>query len=118
MTDSQHNEANLENHQITVKEPLSYVSGWMSRLHGGRDRMLQQVSALVQMESPTNDPPAVGAVQKVVADWAAELGGVCRTGLGGVLEVRFGNVEDTRRPVLLLGHLDTVWSVGTLGGMP
>ena len=118
MTDSQHNDANLESHQISVKEALSYVSGWMPRLQGEQDRMLQRVSALVQMESPTHDPQAVGAVQKVVAGWAAELGGVCRTGRGGVLEVRFGNVEDTRRPVLLLGHLDTVWSVGTLAGMP
>jgi glutamate carboxypeptidase len=34
------------------------------------------------------------------------------------LEARFGNPEDERKPVLLLGHLDTVWPVGTLARMP
>jgi glutamate carboxypeptidase len=34
------------------------------------------------------------------------------------LEARFGNPEDGRKPVLLLGHLDTVWPVGTLARMP
>jgi glutamate carboxypeptidase len=41
-----------------------------------------------------------------------------RSGSGGVLEARFGNPEDGRRPVLLLGHLDTVWPVGTVARMP
>ena len=29
-----------------------------------------------------------------------------------------GIADDGRRPVLLLGHLDTVWPVGTLARMP
>ena len=41
-----------------------------------------------------------------------------RGGSRGVLEARFGNPKDERRPVLLLGHLDTVWPVGTLARMP
>ena len=37
---------------------------------------------------------------------------------GDVLELRFGPRGSSRRPVLLLGHLDTVWPVGTLKTMP
>lgn len=37
---------------------------------------------------------------------------------GDVLELRFGPRGSKRRPVLLLGHLDTVWPVGTLKTMP
>ena len=37
---------------------------------------------------------------------------------GDVLELRFGPTRSKRRPVLLLGHLDTVWPIGTLEKMP
>ena len=35
-----------------------------------------------------------------------------------MLEVRFGNARGGRKPILLLGHLDTVWPMGTLRTMP
>ena len=41
-----------------------------------------------------------------------------RSGNGGILEAPVGNPQDGRRPILLLGHLDTVWPVGTLAHMP
>ena len=37
---------------------------------------------------------------------------------GDVLELRFGPRRKSSKPVLLLGHLDTVWPVGTLKTMP
>jgi glutamate carboxypeptidase len=37
---------------------------------------------------------------------------------GDVLEVRFGPARSGRKPILLLGHLDTVWPLGTLRTMP
>lgn len=58
----------------------------------------------------------------MVAAWVEELGGRvkwhARSGSGGVLEARFGESDGSRRPVLLLGHLDTVWPIGTLARMP
>jgi glutamate carboxypeptidase len=84
--------------------------------------MLERVSALVRQESPSSDFDAVKAAHEIVARWAEELGGRvthhARDGSGGVLESRFGNPQDRRKPVLLLGHLDTVWPVGTLARMP
>ncbi|MBV8674287.1 MAG: M20 family metallopeptidase, partial [Acidobacteriaceae bacterium] len=41
-----------------------------------------------------------------------------RKEFGDLLEVRFGRTGRGAKPVMLLGHLDTVWEVGTLGNMP
>jgi glutamate carboxypeptidase len=95
---------------------------WIARLERKLDDILWRVSALVRQESPTSRYDAVSAAQEMVAGWAEALEGRVeqhvRDGGGGVLEARFGNPEDGRKPVLLLGHLDTVWPVGTLARMP
>jgi glutamate carboxypeptidase len=56
---------------------------------------------------------------------ARPLGGVVRRyrqrNFGDVLELRFdfgGKAAHKAPPVMLLGHLDTVWPLGTLSGMP
>ena len=94
----------------------------MESLERELDVMLEKVSALVRQESPTNLPDAVDAAQNLVTTWTEELGATVtqhsRSGNGGILEARFGNAVDERKPILLLGHLDTVWSVGTLARMP
>jgi glutamate carboxypeptidase len=94
----------------------------MERLERELDAMLEKVSVLVRQESPTNLPDAVGAAQNLVIAWTEELGARvtqhARNDSGGILEARFGNPQDGRKPILLLGHLDTVWPVGTLTRMP
>jgi glutamate carboxypeptidase len=40
-----------------------------------------------------------------------------RAGYGDVVELWFGE-GSPRKPLMLLGHLDTVWPMGTLDGMP
>jgi glutamate carboxypeptidase len=40
---------------------------------------------------------------------------------GDILEIRFGGArspQDSDKPIMLLGHLDTVWPLGTLRTMP
>jgi glutamate carboxypeptidase len=37
---------------------------------------------------------------------------------GDILELHFGPSRSLQKPVLLLGHLDTVWPIGTLAQMP
>ena len=39
-------------------------------------------------------------------------------GFGDILELRFGPPRSADKPILLLGHLDTVWPLGTLKTMP
>lgn len=77
---------------------------------------------LVQQESPTEDRAAVNAAVALVEAHARNLRGRIRRHkqktFGDVLELRFGPPRSTRKPILLLGHLDTVWPVGTLNTMP
>jgi glutamate carboxypeptidase len=77
---------------------------------------------LVRLESPSEDPQAVSAAADLVTPWAKELGARGKRhkqkNFGDILELRFSPARSSRTPVLILGHLDTVWPVGTLTTMP
>jgi glutamate carboxypeptidase len=124
MTNMQHNQVAPGKLQASGSKEDIKLRGWVGRLEREHDEMLERVSSLVRLESPTSDSDTVNAAQEMVAAWAEELGGRvnrhARSSSGGELEVRFGNSarHSGRRPVLLLGHLDTVWPVGTLARMP
>ncbi len=81
-----------------------------------------RLRALVQQESPSEDKSSVDAAANLVEAWARELGGRVKRHkqkhFGDILELRFGPARPTRKPLLLLGHLDTVWPLGTLSTMP
>ena len=94
-----------------------------------KSRMLKDLETLVRMESPTSSRDAVNEVANAVGSWAQELGGRVKRhrgrssltkGYGDALEVGFPASDGKKpgKPVLLLGHLDTVWDVGTLLRMP
>jgi glutamate carboxypeptidase len=76
---------------------------------------------LVRQESPSEDRPAVNAAGAMVELIARDLRGRIKRNkqkdFGDVVELRFGP-RSSRKPVLLLGHLDTVWPLGTLRTMP
>lgn len=77
---------------------------------------------LVEVESPSDDKAAVDEVVALTTSLAIEAGGRIKLHrqkhFGDVLEVRFGAARGSRKPILLLGHLDTVWPMGTLRTMP
>ena len=77
---------------------------------------------LVEIESPSDDKASVDAAAGFVADQASLLGGRIKTHkqkpFGDILEIRFGPTRSRNQPILLLGHLDTVWPLGTLKTMP
>jgi glutamate carboxypeptidase len=95
-----------------LRQAVEAQAGWIVRA----------LRALVEVESPSDDKAAVDAVVALTAGFAEACGG--RTKLhkqkhfGNVLEVRFGPTRGRRKPILLLGHLDTVWPIGTLRTMP
>jgi glutamate carboxypeptidase len=82
----------------------------------------ETLRALVEVESPSDDKAAVDEAVRLTAGLAEGVGGRVRLHkqkqFGDVLEVRFGPGRGKRKPVLLLGHLDTVWPMGTLRAMP
>ena len=80
---------------------------------------------LVHAESPSDDKSAVDACLALAAARGKQLGARVKIhsnrGLGNALELRFGSRKATppaAKPILLLGHLDTVWPLGTLQTMP
>jgi glutamate carboxypeptidase len=85
---------------------------------------LDLLRQLVLAESPSDDKAAVDACAELAAMNAKALGGRVKVHrqrcFGNVLEVRFGprSKKDAAKPILLLGHLDTVWPLGTLKQMP
>lgn len=85
-------------------------------------RLLALLQDLVKVESPSDVKTAVDRCVDVAASHAEKLGGRIRRhrqrDFGDILEVRFGPKSRTARPILLLGHLDTVWPLGTLAKMP
>jgi glutamate carboxypeptidase len=77
---------------------------------------------MILQESPSDNPSAVNACMRLAGDIAGKLGARIRRNkqstFGDVLELHFGQVSASRKPLLLLGHLDTVWPIGTLESMP
>ena len=84
--------------------------------------LIERLQTLVEIESPTSDKAGVDRVQSLFAGWAESAGGTVRRHehreFGDSLEVRFGTAARGQKPTMLLGHLDTVWALGTLAKMP
>ena len=86
--------------------------------------LLRFARVLVQAESPSDNKPAVDRCGELVVEYVKALGGRVKLHRqrhhGDVIEARFG--PRTRatglKPILVLGHLDTVWPIGTLKSMP
>lgn len=86
-----------------------------------RDRvpeMVTALAALVESESPSSDPAAAAACLDVARSLAKDLLGDAGEPVDvdgrSHLRWRFGSTTK----VVLLGHLDTVWPVGTLADWP
>ncbi len=86
--------------------------------------LIKLIERLVRAESPSDDKAAVDACGELAIRHARALGGHAKVhrqnGFGNVLELRFGarRKSSAAKPLLLLGHIDTVWPVGTLKAMP
>ena len=87
-----------------------------------REWIRSSLQELVLQESPSEDRASVNAATAIVERLARGLGGRVRRNkqkeFGDVVELRFGPARSARKPILLLGHLDTVWPIGTLKEMP
>jgi len=83
--------------------------------------IVQTIETLVRLESPSTDKAAVdrcgGALADLLRAAGADVERLERRDRGDHLRARFAGDRDGK-PMLLLGHFDTVWPAGTLERMP
>lgn len=92
-----------------------------SYFDGQTRTMVAELKQLVEMESPTRDKAAVDALGAVIAEKTRKLGATVtldrQTKRGDHVVARWEG-SAARRQLLILCHLDTVWSLGTLAEQP
>ena len=94
------------------------VAGWLA---AREDEMVETLARLASVESPSGWRPGLEEAAAVVSDELAASGIRPRTGGGDATVWVLGRPDRRARPhayQLVLGHLDTVWPVGTLERMP
>ena len=86
-----------------------------------RDEIVSTIRELVEIESPSDNKAAVDRIAEAIAHRFSQLGGEVRfhraQDFGSHLQVNFAG-NSAAKPVLLLGHYDTVYPLGTLATMP
>jgi len=97
---------------------------WRERLpyfEGKQDALAQTIREWVAVESPSDHKAAADRMGGVLAQQFEQLGGRVRIHpadeFGNHVQIDFAGRDDAR-PVLLLGHFDTVYPLGTLAAMP
>lgn len=86
------------------------------------DDILRMLRAAVEIESPSDSRSGVSAMARFWTREFRRLGGKAAAHqhpqAGNAVTGEFWPTIRGRKPVLLLGHSDTVWSIGTLSRMP
>jgi glutamate carboxypeptidase len=88
-----------------------------------RESILDFTRRLVERETLSREEAPLNEIAHFIAGQLREIGGIVRLaeqpGYGTHLQARFDFGHDAREPhVLVIGHLDTVWPIGTLRKMP
>jgi glutamate carboxypeptidase len=99
----------------TIGDPVERL---LAELRDRTPQMIDALRALVETESPTADPGACAACADVADELASSLVGARaeRHEVDGRVHLRWRFGRGDR--VLLIGHLDTVWPLGTAASWP
>ncbi len=114
---------------MTTKAASQSVLTHLAFCQQHEGEMLSLLRHMVEMESPSDDKAAVDRMGAFLAEAFQRLGGQVtfypQPAAGNHLKAEFsggtsGAASDRAdaKPVLLLGHFDTVWPMGTLAKMP
>jgi len=86
-----------------------------------KDAITETIRQLVEIESPSDNKAAVDELGALLAGRFEKIGGHAKfhraQNFGDHLQVDFPGARNSK-PVLLLGHFDTVYPMGTLSAMP
>jgi len=88
-----------------------------------QNQIIDTIQQLVEIESPSDVKAALDRLGTVLTSRFSELGGKVRVHraekFGNHLEIRFKAARvSNSKPILLLGHTDTVYPIGTISKMP
>jgi glutamate carboxypeptidase len=107
--------------RIPKKHPDSSASDRLRYFESRQDALIQTIQKFVEIESPSDDKAAADRMGAFLAGTFEALGGHARLhhaeDFGDNLQIDFPG-RDKLKPVLLLGHFDTVYPMGTLAKMP
>jgi glutamate carboxypeptidase len=110
--------------KVLKKPQLSVPTDLANRLRffvDRKDAITETIRQLVEIESPSDNKEAVDRLGALLAGRFEGLGGHSKfhrtQNFGDHLQVDFAT-ERNGKPVLLLGHIDTVYPSGTLASMP
>lgn len=116
--------------KVSRQDSARFASQLLAAAQERQPAMFRQLESFVCIESSSDNKAAVDRAGQLVAGWVQSLGGKIRRHkqkeYGDLLECRFASQGrakarahgERRKLILILGHLDTVWSMGTLTTMP
>lgn len=92
----------------------------VERMRASLPELVEDVEVLVRSESPSSDLEACRATAAVLADLVEHrLGAAAEpVEVDGRVHLRCRVGDHRRRPVLVLGHYDTVWPIGSIDRLP
>src|SRR5438874_8339292 len=103
---------------MNVREPADQLGYFQKR----QKEIVETIRQLVELESPSDIKQSVDRVGTVLASRFGELGGRVRfhadEKFGKQLQIDFRARGNKSKAVLLLGHMDTVYPIGTISKMP
>jgi len=103
---------------MSVREPADQLRYFQKR----QKEIVETIRQLVEIESPSDVKQSVDRISTVLASRFGELGGRVQfhanEKFGKHLQIDFRPRGNKSKPVLLLGHMDTVYPIGTISKMP
>ena len=103
-------------------DSIKMATAALELIEARQGEMLRQLQTLVELESPSGDKAAVDVLGAHLLREFESMGGHVTirpaVSYGDHLQVDFDGNNSGGKPVLLLGHFDTVWEMGTLRKMP
>jgi glutamate carboxypeptidase len=114
---------NMKRHHTDDRapNPPRESAGPLQYFEQRQDRIIETIRQLVELESPSDNKAAVDRLGSMLAGRFEGLGGHAKlhraADFGDHLQVDFSGKRGGK-PLLLLGHLDTVYPLGTLSHMP
>lgn len=94
----------------------------LARCHSDLDFMVDRLRQAVEIESPSGSAAGIAKLAAFFTREFGQCGGKVRTFANGqagpAILAEFWSRAENSKPILILGHTDTVWAHGTLASMP